>query len=243
MSTTVDWDTIDLVIFDVDGTLYRQRPLRLRMALELASRALLRGDWRTAQALRHYRKCREELGTTQAADFITQQYALPSERTGYPVDFVRRVVDDWMVQKPLRHLAATRYPGVRELFEALARSGRSIGILSDYPAAAKLKTLGLEADIVVAADDEGVGALKPSSAGLEAILARTGITAGRALMVGDRADRDGAAAQAIGMRALIRSGHPHPDFPTFKSYHDPMFAGLSAAGTQRERRAAAAAHG
>ena len=31
-----DWASIRLVAFDVDGTLYRQRPLRLRMARDLA---------------------------------------------------------------------------------------------------------------------------------------------------------------------------------------------------------------
>lgn len=31
----LDWDRLHLVVFDVDGTLYRQRPLRLRMARDL----------------------------------------------------------------------------------------------------------------------------------------------------------------------------------------------------------------
>jgi hypothetical protein len=30
-----DWDGVGLVVFDVNGTLYRQRPLRLRMRRDL----------------------------------------------------------------------------------------------------------------------------------------------------------------------------------------------------------------
>jgi hypothetical protein len=30
-----DWDGVGLVVFDVSGTLYRQRPLRLRMRRDL----------------------------------------------------------------------------------------------------------------------------------------------------------------------------------------------------------------
>ena len=36
-----DWDTIRLVVFDIDGTLYRQRPLRLRMARDILAYTLL----------------------------------------------------------------------------------------------------------------------------------------------------------------------------------------------------------
>ena len=36
----MDWDCIDLVVFDVDGTLYDQRALRIRMAWELCLHTL-----------------------------------------------------------------------------------------------------------------------------------------------------------------------------------------------------------
>ena len=42
--TPSDWDDIRLVVFDVDGTLYRQRPLRLRMAREILLYTLLKCD-------------------------------------------------------------------------------------------------------------------------------------------------------------------------------------------------------
>jgi len=45
-------------------------------------------------------------------------------------------------------------------------------VLSDYPAHGKLRALGLTADIVVSAVDSGVDRFKPSTAGLERILAQ-----------------------------------------------------------------------
>ena len=33
----IDWDGVRLVVFDVDGTLYRQRPLRMKIARDLAA--------------------------------------------------------------------------------------------------------------------------------------------------------------------------------------------------------------
>src|SRR3982751_1211188 len=62
------------VLFDVDGTLYRQRPLRLRMAAELGGLALTRplrapAIWRTLSA---YRRAQERLRSGEGADAARQ---------------------------------------------------------------------------------------------------------------------------------------------------------------------------
>src|SRR3546814_9994492 len=75
---------------------------------------------------------------------------------------VSALVDDWMNRRPLPLLMKARFPGVERLFHAIRASGRGIGVLSDYPAVAKLEALGLAADFIVAAADDGVGVLKPS---------------------------------------------------------------------------------
>src|SRR5262249_46716329 len=53
-----DWDGIKLVAFDVDGTLYWQRPLRLRMAGEMLLHALSSWSFETIAVLRTYRRIR-----------------------------------------------------------------------------------------------------------------------------------------------------------------------------------------
>src|SRR3546814_17291893 len=66
-SSDLDWSSVRLVVFDVDGTLYRQRPVRLRMAAALVADGLRRRSLSTIRALGAYRRLREEMadnGTT-----------------------------------------------------------------------------------------------------------------------------------------------------------------------------------
>ena len=113
-----------------------------------------------------------------------------------------------------------------------------------------LEEMGLKAGPVVCATDPGIARLKPDLAGLLAILRQTGVAPERALMIGDRFDRDAAAAGRAGMRALIRSGQPHAQWATFQAYDDPVFqpllpgatgqAGTEAAGIDASRACRAA---
>ena len=134
------------------------------------------------------------------------------------------IVEDWIERRPLRHLARVRYPGLAELFEGLRRKGKVIGILSDYPARAKLDALGLTADHVICAGDKGVGLLKPNPRGLETLIAAAGTQASATVLIGDRAERDGLAASRAGAKALIKSSRPVEGFQTFVTFDDPLFA-------------------
>ena len=228
MSPLLNWNDIDLVVFDVDGTLYDQRRLRLAML-----RRLLAATWRTRSldtllTLRTFRQVREALGDRPEADFMRLQYARTAARHHKTEDEVRVLTNEWMERQPLPLLAGCRYPHVDALFAGLRGAGKQVAVFSDYPAIDKLAALGLQAAPVVCATDAGVARLKPDPAGLLAILRRTGVDARRALMIGDRFDRDGVAASRAGMRALIRAGRPHPDYGTFRAYDDPVFQPLLA---------------
>ena len=224
----LDWNDIDLVVFDVDGTLYRQGKLRLRMLVSLLIETTRTGNWRLPKTLHTFRQCREALGEKQTHDFMSRQYVLAARKCHCLPGEVREIVEEWMERRPLPHLRACRYPGIDRLFHALAGAGKTIAVLSDYPAVAKLQALDLKADIVVAATDPEVGQLKPHPAGLRRILASTGTPPHRALMIGDRADRDGEVARRVGMRALIRS--PRLDLASgrFRTYTDAPFQPLLA---------------
>ena len=225
-----DWTTIDLVVFDVDGTLYDQRRLRLGMLRQLLGHAWQTRSLDTLLTLRTFRRVREalaELGDEQAgSDFMALQYAQTANRHGRTPAAVRALTDEWMEQRPLPLLAACRYAHVAEVFAGLRAAGKRVAAFSDYPAVAKLAALGLQADVVVCATDPGIARLKPDPAGLLAILRQTGVAPERALMIGDRFDRDAAAAARAGMRALIRSRRPHARWATFQSYDDAVFQPL-----------------
>ena len=222
----LDWTTIDLVVFDVDGTLYDQRRLRLAMLRQLLGHAWQTCSLDTLRTLRTFRRVREALGEQAGADFMALQYAQTASRHGKTPGAVRALTHEWMEQRPLPLLAACRYAQVVELFAGLRAAGKRVAAFSDYPAEAKLAALGLAADPMVCATDAGIERLKPDPAGLLAILRQTGVAPGRALMIGDRFDRDGAAAGRAGMRALIRSGRAHAQWATFQAYDDPVFRPL-----------------
>ena len=221
---SLDWDDVHLVVFDVDGTLYRQRPLRLRMARDLALDALLRRQLDVVTVLASYRRIRERLGDEEAVDFEHALIAQTAAATASSQDRVRSIVSEWIDRRPLQYLAACRYPGLPPLFAGLRRSGKSIGVLSDYPARAKLEALGLAADHVVFAGDAGVGLLKPHPRGLQSLIAAAGVQPHQTLVIGDRADRDGLVARRAGARALIRSSKPIEGWQTFTRFDDPLFA-------------------
>ena len=104
--------------------------------------------------------------------FETALVAETASATGFSAGDVRLIVEQWIERRPLPYLQACRFPGLVELFAGLRRKGKLIGVLSDYPADAKLSALGLHADHVVCASDKGVGLLKPNPRGLQAMIQR-----------------------------------------------------------------------
>jgi len=222
----MDWSKIDLVVFDVDGTLYDQRRLRMKMLTLLLLQAMRSRSLRVPMVLREFRRFREDLGDDAAEGFLERQYELTAARCGCSAEDVRALALEWIEQRPLTHLGACVYPGVRELFDALATSGRRIAAFSDYPAVDKLEALGLKCDLVVSSTDDDVGRLKPDPAGLRKILERFGAKADRSVMIGDRFDRDWEAARRAGVSALIRSRKPSAKAPTFRTYTDEVFQPL-----------------
>ncbi len=210
----LDWAAIDLVVFDIDGTLYHAGRLRLLMAAWLAGHALVHASLAVPRRLAAFRRMREALGEAtarawmqeppgRAPDFRALQYRLAAQRAGCSAAEMEALVEAWMEQRPLRLLRACRRQGVAALFADLRRLGKRVAVLSDYPAQAKLQALGLEADLVLWAGDADVGRLKPDPRGLQQLMARTGVPAHRTVMVGDRNERDGLAARLAGAHAVI----------------------------------------
>lgn len=219
----LDWDRIRLVAFDMDGTLYSQRRLRLRMMRDLLLDAASRWTLDAITVLRAYRRIREQVAEQEVPDFDNALVTRTARATGRSPDEVRPVVEEWIERRPLPYLRACRYPGLAELFAGLRRGGKLIGILSDYPAAAKLAALDLEADRIVCASDKGVRLLKPNPRGLEVMIEAAGTGPQQTVLIGDRADRDGMAARRIGAWPLIRSAKPIRGYQTFAAFDDAIF--------------------
>jgi len=219
-----DWDGIRLVAFDVDGTLYRQRPVRWRMARDLLIQSVLKCDFSALAVLANYRLIRERLSSEEVINFERVLIAETAAATASPPDMVRAIVSEWIEERPLAYLASFLYSKLHELFAGLRREGKLIGILSDYPAEAKLMSLGLTANHIVTAGDEDVGVLKPHPRGLTSLMAKAGVSAHATMLIGDRPDRDGAVARRVGARVLIRSSKAIAGWQTFSNFDDAVFA-------------------
>src|SRR5579864_532515 len=122
------------VLFDVDGTLYDQRSMRLLMAVELGGLALTRpflapAVWRGLSA---YRSAQERLrGQIDAS--AARQLESAAQRVGMTAAELAVIVDEWMIERPLKYLARCRAEGLIELLEFLRTKQVQLGVLSDYP--------------------------------------------------------------------------------------------------------------
>ena len=220
----IDWSTVRLVVFDLDGTLYDQRCIRRRMLCELGLHSLLHpGDLETLRVIAEFRKTREHMADEGAENISRLQFERPAANLGIGPEEVAEVVGDWIEERPLKHLLQCRFAGVDEVFEHLRDSGRQIGVFSDYPVREKLQALNLTADFIATAAEPAIDRLKPHPAGLEILMSRAGVTPAQCLMIGDREDRDGRCARNAGVRYLIK-GRSSEGQNEFRRYRELLTA-------------------
>ena len=200
------------LIFDLDGTLYRQELVRRAMAW----RILRAHVWHpiqglsTVRVLQAYRRAQETLRSAGVSgDPVAQQIRLAAQNCELGESEVQSRVARWS-GRALDLLSPALRPGIVELLQFAREKGMLLGVLSDYPAEAKLSAMGLRNyfDVVVSASDPEVQCFKPSPRGLEIVLRRMGLEKHEALYIGDRPEVDGAAAAAVGVRcAILASSH------------------------------------
>ena len=200
------------VIYDVDGTMYRLRSMRMMMALQLGL-AMLGRPFKTrreVRIIRAYRKCQELLRDrpappgADAADQDDPQLLAAAEKLGLETDEIRPVVTDWMQRRPLRVLPLCRRQAVLDTIRAVHAAGVRQGVYSDYPPQDKLRVLGVAdcIDAVVWSGQPEVGRYKPAPQGFLHAARLLDVEPAAAVYVGDRPEVDGAGARAAGMQYL-----------------------------------------
>jgi beta-phosphoglucomutase-like phosphatase (HAD superfamily) len=204
----VEWKKVQAVIFDVDGTLYDQRRLRVMIIRDLITHYLMRPHrWRDLLILHQFRLLHEEMATSPGMEGnqLMAQYHRTSERTRTSVDRVKWCVQKWILSHPLTYLSRCRYPGLLQFCQHLQKCSIRLAVFSDYPAAAKLHALGLPDMIAVCSMDPEVKAIKPDPKGLLLTVEKLNVPISACLFIGDRDDRDGECARRLNMPYLIKS--------------------------------------
>ena len=180
LRSTVHPKGLTTLVFDVDGTLYKQSGLRRAMLLRLLAHAVTNpagpaGGLATFRALRAYRRAQESLrGADIDGALADAQIRLACERSGQTRHALAAIVNRWINREPLALLDRFVMPGLRTLLGAAKDRGLRMGVLSDYPASAKLEAMRLAQffDVVVSAQDASVNCFKPDPSGLVEALRR-----------------------------------------------------------------------
>ena len=188
-------------LLDLDGTLYRHPPVKRRMAIKLVFQ-----NPGAIPLLRRFRKEHEGLRDRPPPDGTApydEQIARTAKATGAMPERVREVVEDWMLERPGRIIRAYRREALVEEVAGFRASGGKTALVSDYPASKKLTALGIAElfDVVVANGEAGgPHRLKPDPAGYLIAAQRLDVAPKHCLVIGDREDADGAAAEVAGMQ-------------------------------------------
>lgn len=197
------------MLFDVDGTLYYQFPLRISMVACLVVLNFLspRELMRKIRVINAYRSAQELLRCSVEKNTMNSsgQLAMTVEKTKESPDYVAGVISEWFEKKPLPFLRFFRRRGLLHLLAELKKQGILLGVFSDYPADEKLKALGVRHyfKTMVSSHDSQVNGFKPRTNGFLIAAVKMGLKPCEILYVGDRSDIDGKGAQSAGMSAVI----------------------------------------
>ncbi len=220
-SIKINWTKVNVVIFDVDGTLYNQRKMRSYMLKELLQYYILNlHRLKELKILCDFRREREKRVFDSVNDIENVQYNWGAQASGVSPERVRNVVAKWIYTIPLNHISNCRYPGVLEFFDSLSSRAIFTAVFSDYPAKEKMTALGLSPSCIVSATDKNVDKLKPDPRGLFVITESLGVSVENCLFIGDRDDRDGECARRAAMPYLILEQRNARNKYQFQTYLD-----------------------
>ncbi len=197
-----DLDRLEVVSWDVDGTLYSLPRLRLAIAATTL-RGLVTGRLvRNVRELRELGRWRARMdGVRRAGGSIAAVYGGADAATVRAQrERVRELEQRWYGDAIAR-IGPRREVG--PLHAALRARGVRQVVLSDYDSDYKLAALGLGGAFDAVYSGEALGWLKPAEELYRQVARELGVAPERWLHIGDRVDRDQRPARAVGCQTLI----------------------------------------
>ena len=173
------------IIVDMDGTLYYQQPVRMAMLVEM-----LLHFWRLPEfvIVQKYRSLYEN-----GLSYQKRLTLLP--------DSAPRVIQEWMINRPLKHIRKHQDSELLDILMQAAKKGIIVIVYSDYQVIEKLEAVEFTPSYYFTADE--FDTLKPdASALIEALITRS-IDPKQCLVIGDRYEKDGILAQNMGADYFI----------------------------------------
>ena len=211
-------DKYKSVIFDLDGTLYDNKGLPLKLVLSDILNMWVLGSERLARKHIQGRDYKDAAGVYDA--LFAEMAAVKRNLT---VEKARK----WYQQKymPLQVALLKVYfeprPLVVELIQAMRDRGMKVILYSDYGhEVEKIQALGIPQDLfdgIISAAK--MGGLKPCKQSMERLMKQFDIQAEDTLYIGDREDTDGESARAVGMDFYNVKADREAWFQLIKAYN------------------------
>lgn len=208
-----------LYVFDLDGTLYDQPYLRMMMVVRLLKYYLVHpfniNELLLLQQFRSVKDKWDAENESTCKDVDSCYISSGIDRLDYKIcSYIARnrninvakvasVVKHWIYDDPIESLKIAKDEKLIEYIDSLRKNGKKVAILSDYPVEVKLSALDCKADAVYSSTDDRIMELKPSPKGLNVVLSDFDVEASKALMIGDRFEKDGMAAINANVDYLI----------------------------------------
>jgi len=205
----IDWEKVEVVSWDLDGTLYALKPVVQAFKRNIL-RDLFRGKilgtlaagfslWRRLTTMNQVRKRGGVQGLPK-----------PAENTNIKMQMVRWHSD------AVESVGAQQ--GVFALLKAIESAGKRQIVVTDYEAKEKLEALNLPVTFEHVFEGEVLGAIKPSPKIFKTILSELDIAPEALLHIGDRDESDGVAARKAGCQVVILG----KDFTNFEALHQAL---------------------
>jgi len=195
---------IEGVAFDLDGTLYPNYRLNIRLLpLAVKEIPLLAAFSRVRKIIRKEQKN----GIVQYDNFYKHQAEITAQLLDAPAELIKEKIDVFIYRgwEPL-FKKVKLFNNVLETLTALRGAGYKLGLLSDFPPEKKIEYLGLSGIWDTVHCSEYSGALKPHPLSFLKLAEQMNMPPEKILYVGNSVSYDVAGAANIGMKtAWIRT--------------------------------------
>ncbi len=214
---------IEAVVFDIDGTLYPDRKLFIRIIPFLI---------KNLRFMKAFGAVRKEIRAQSIAmqpevfsDLFDAQAALLAQKLHTDKDAMRDFVETEIYSGWQKHFRLIEpFAGVKECFSRLKEHGYKLGVLSDFVPRQKGDLWGLEPLCDVFLGSEDVGALKPSVVPFLAVAQALELPPEKILYVGNSAAIDVQGARKAGMKTAAIQGRLATFFNKNKKDADIFFS-------------------
>jgi putative hydrolase of the HAD superfamily len=218
------WENIKGVAFDLDGTLYPNYRVNIRLV------PFILKEWCLISAFGRARKIirkEQAVSAPPQAGFYDYQAAIAAKLLDVPTEVLKEKIDRLIYRgwEPM-FKNIKLFKGVIETLTALKNAKYKLGLLSDFPPETKLEYLNLTGRWDAVLCSERCGALKPHPKPFIELAAAMALPPEKILYVGNNRSYDVAGSASAGMKtAWIKNPlfpgcgfkKPKPDF-SFSNY-------------------------